>query len=476
MKKNYRQVIRLICVGILLVAAFVVLVHKGTIPRFWEQTAEVMQPVEETEIIEIPGPQKDAETAQEDSMQDASPADMSQNDEQVQPGEDSTQMSETGTDIQTAESEQELLVEAAASEETKEPQDAQLSAEERLDQYLADDPRTPTQAKGIFVTGAVAGTEKTMPALTQLVEDTSLNAMVIDIKNDAGEVTYKMGLPLSQEIGAEVRYVADMPQLIRELKEKGIYLIARIVAFKDPILAEKKPEYAVKNVDGSVFHDNNGLAWVNPYNEEVWDYLIDLSEQAAELGFDEIQYDYIRFSTAKGIAEADFGVEAEGKTKQDAINGFLKKAYETLAPLGVYVSADVFGTIICNESDGRLIGQDYVEMAKHCDYICPMVYPSHYVNNAYGIAVPDAKPYELIRAAVADGEEKLAQAQEEDASVHIAKQRPWLQAFTATWVKGHISYKGKQLQDQIRGAADAGIQEWLLWNASNNYDNVKSGL
>ena len=429
MKKNYRQVIRLICVGILFAAVFVVVVHKGAIPRFWEQTAEVMQPAEQLETIEIPGPQEEEEN-----------------------------------DVQQVQAE---------PEPQEEPE---LSSEELLNEYLADDPRTPVQVKGIFVTGAVAGTENTMPALTQMVEDSSLNAMVIDIKNDAGEVTYKMGLPLSQEIGAEVRYVSDMPQLIRQLKEKGIYLIARIVAFKDPILAEKKPEYAVKNADGSVFHDNNGLAWVNPYNEEVWDYLIDLSRQAAALGFDEIQYDYIRFSTAKGISEADFSPESEGKTKQEAINGFLTKAYETLAPMGVYVSTDVFGTIICNESDGKLIGQDYVEMAKHCDYICPMIYPSHYVNNAYGIAVPDAKPYDLIYAAVADGEAKLASALEEDSSLHIAKQRPWLQAFTATWVQGHIPYKGKQLQDQIRGAADAGVQEWLLWNASNNYDNVKSGI
>lgn len=461
MKKNYRQVVRLICVGVLFVAVLVVLVHKGAIPRFWEQTAEVMQPAEQLETIEIPGPQEEEETAQEENAQEPAAADTPQSDEQVQPVADSTQAPEKENDVQTAETEQE---------------EAQLSSEELLNAYLANDPRTPVQAKGIFVTGAVAGTENTMPALTQLVENSSLNAMVIDVKNDAGEVTYKMGLPLSQEIGAEVRYVSDMPQLIRQLKEKGIYLIARIVAFKDPILAEKKPEYAVKNADGSVFHDNNGLAWVNPYNEEVWDYLIDLSKQVAALGFDEIQYDYIRFSTAKGISEADFGAESEGKTKQEAINGFLTKAYETLAPMGVYVSADVFGTIICNESDGRLIGQDYVEMAKHCDYICPMVYPSHYVNNAYGIAVPDAKPYDLIYAAVADGEAKLASAREEDPSVHIAKQRPWLQAFTATWVQGHITYRGQQLQDQIRGAADAGVQEWLLWNASNNYNSVKSGL
>lgn len=464
MKKNYRQIIRLICVGILVVATFVVLVHKGAVPRFWEQTAEVMQSADEVETIEIPGPQENAEDEREENAQAEQLADESQRGQPTDSPEDGEQIPKAGDDEQTTDLGQQ-------------PQEeAEQTPEDLLNKYLADDPRTPTEVKGIFVTGAVAGTANTMPALTQLVEDSSLNAMVIDIKNDAGEVTYKMGLPLAQEIGAEVRYVADMPQLIQELKAKGIYLIARIVAFKDPVLAEKKPEYAVKNADGSVFHDNNGLAWVNPYNEEVWDYLIDLSKQAVELGFDEVQYDYIRFSTAKGIAEADFGAEAEGKTKQDAINGFLTKAYETLAPMGVYVSVDVFGTIICNESDGQLIGQDYVEMAKHCDYICPMVYPSHYVNNAYGIAVPDAKPYELIHAAVADGEAKLAAAKKEDETVHIAKQRPWLQAFTATWVQGHISYRGQQMKDQIRGSADAGVQEWLLWNAANNYDNVKSGL
>lgn len=461
MKNNYRQVIRLICVGILFVAVVVTLVHKGVIPRFWEQAAEVAEPLDQSEITRIPGPQEDEEASQEDSTGDAPPAGEVQGDRQEPPGTDSVQTAENESDTQTAEPGQE---------------EVEPTPGESLAAYLADDPRTPVEAKGIFVTGAVAGTEKTMPALTQMVENSSLNAMVIDVKNDAGEVTYKMGLPLSQETGAETRYVSDMPQLLRQLKEKGIYLIARIVAFKDPILAEQKPEYAVKNADGSVFHDNNGLAWVNPYNEEVWDYLIDLSRQAAEIGFDEIQYDYIRFSTAKGISEADFGAESEGKTKQDAINGFLTRAYETLAPMGVYVSADVFGTIICNESDGRLIGQDYVEMAKHCDYICPMVYPSHYVDQAYGIAVPDAKPYDLIYAAVADGESKLNKARKMDASVHIAKQRPWLQAFTATWVKGHITYRGKQLQDQVAGAADAGVQEWLLWNASNNYDNVKSGF
>ena len=458
MRKNYRSVIRLVCVGILLVASGIVLVRKGVIPRLWERSAPVEQPMDVTEQPKAADDQKPQESQEPQAEKPELQTEKPQETQQQGDGKGD------GTKKPDADKEPEAQ---------KKPQETPA---ERLEAYLKQDPRTPTEAKGIFVTGAVAGTENTMPALVKLVEQTELNAMVIDIKNDTGEVTYKMKLPLSEEIGAEVRYVADMPGLIRHLKAKGIYLIARIVAFKDPILAEKKPEYAVKNADGSVFYDNQDQAWVNPYREEVWDYLIDLSKKAVELGFDEIQYDYIRFSTAEGIGEADFGREAKGTTRQEAINGFLTKAYETLAPMGAYVSADVFGTIICNEADGRLIGQDYAQMAKHCDYICPMVYPSHYVNDAYGIRVPDAEPYDLIYAAVADGEKLLQEAREAEPDVHIARQRPWLQAFTATWVDGHISYRGKQLQDQVRGAEAAGVGEWLLWNASNDYDNVKKGL
>ena len=454
MKKGYRQWIQLISSVVIVIAFIIVLIHRGVIPKFWEpdkEAMEVMAPADEVEPADLPPEQTDSVETPDGS----------------EPAEDEVQQEDESEDEDPQDQDQ---------EDTSEGADEEPDAEQQLEDYLAQDPRQPREVKGIFITGAVAGTQNTMPALTGLVEDTSLNAMVIDIKNDAGEVTYSMGLPLAEEIGAQTRYVADMPGLIQQLKEKGIYLIARIVAFKDPILAEQKPEYAVKNPDGSVFHDNNDLAWVNPYREEVWDYLIDLSKEAAALGFDEIQYDYIRFSTAQGIADADFGEAADGKTRQDAINGFLTKAYETLVPMGVFVSVDVFGTIICNETDGQLIGQDYVEMAKHCDYICPMVYPSHYVNNAYGIPVPDAAPYDLIYASVADGEQRLSEARTADPQVHIAKQRPWLQAFTATWVDGHISYGGKQLADQIRGAADAGVNEWLLWNAANNYDKVKSGL
>ncbi|MDD6039242.1 MAG: putative glycoside hydrolase [bacterium] len=453
MKKDYRVILRMVCVLVLLGAVAVVLIRKGVISRFWEQTDETVQTIDISEEERLEQEKKKAELEQQRLAMERE-----KQEEQRRLEEERLQ--------EEKRLEEERLAELAKQEQTP---------EERLAEYLKEDPRTPVEAKGIYITGPVAGTANTMPDLTDFLQQTELNAMVIDVKNDSGEVTYKMGLPLAQEIDAERNYVGDMQALVQELKEKDIYLIARIVAFKDPILAENKPEFAVKNADGTVFHDNSGLAWVNPYKQEVWDYLIELGKQAAALGFDEIQFDYIRFSTAKGIAEADFGTEAERMTKQDAICGFLGSAYEQLAPLGVYVSADVFGTIIPNKTDGELIGQDYVEMAKRCDYICPMVYPSHYAVNAYGLEVPDAAPHELIEAAIADGEKLLAEAADEN-EVHIAKQRPWLQAFTATWVDGHISYRGKELRAQIDGCADAGVGEWLLWNAANNYSNYKDGL
>ncbi|MCR5388787.1 MAG: putative glycoside hydrolase [Lachnospiraceae bacterium] len=363
--------------------------------------------------------------------------------------------------------------EAVAEEQEAEPEE--LTPAENLKAYLENDPRTPAKAKGIYVTGPIAGTVNTFPELEELVGTTELNTMVIDIKNDSGEITYKIDNELAKEIGADIRYIPNPEELIKRLKEEGIYLIARVVAFKDPLLAEKKPEFAIKNPDGTVFHDSSDLAWVNPYKKEYWDYLLDVSKAAVELGFDEIQYDYIRFSTAKGISEADFGPEANTMTREEAVNGFLTYAYENLAPLGVYVSVDVFGTIITNKTDGELIGQNFTEMAKHCDYICPMVYPSHYVETSYGIDIPDANPHDLIFAAMTDAVNVLNEEADKTGE-RMAKLRPWYQAFTASWVNAYISYTGKDLRSQITVGEEAGVDEWFMWNAVNSYVATQDGL
>ena len=322
----------------------------------------------------------------------------------------------------------------------------------------------PVKVKGIYVSGPVAGIAK-MDDLIDLVDRTELNAMVIDIKNDEGKVTYKMQSEQVLEIDAGVRYIADIDELVSKCKEKDIYLIARIVAFRDPYLAEQKPEWAVHTGDGEIFRDKNGMAWVNPYCREMWDYLVEIAAQAAEAGFDEVQFDYIRFSTDIGEEEVDYGPEAEGVDKIEIITEFTEYLYEKLAPQGVYVAADVFGTVIDNETDQAIVGQDYVRMAGHLDYICPMVYPSHYHNGSYGIKIPDAEPYRTIYAAASSSMQELDAVPEEERA-HV---RMWLQGFTASWVSGYISYGPEQIRAQIKGAYDAGYDEWIIWNAAVNY-------
>jgi len=324
--------------------------------------------------------------------------------------------------------------------------------------------RETVKVKGIYVSGPMAGTKKQMADLISLVNRTELNAMVIDIKNDSGEITYKMDYPYAEKIGATKNYISDMKALVSRLKENNIYLIARIVTFKDPILANARNDLSVLNNDGSVFHDKKGLAWVNPFKKKVWNYNLEIALRAAEMGFDEIQFDYIRFSTDAGMKNVTFGRKAVTKSKQETISEFTEYAHRVLGQKGVKVSADVYGTIINSEGDSEIVGQNYKEMANHLDYICPMIYPSQYAPGAYGIKSPDAAPYEIVYNALKDSMSVLNESKEKHAIV-----RPWIQDFTATWIDGHIKYSKKQVEQQIKAVYEAGYEEWILWNARNSY-------
>lgn len=327
------------------------------------------------------------------------------------------------------------------------------------------EPVQPVKARGIYISGPIAG-HSSMTEILEKAAASEINAMVIDVKNDMGEITYQMDSDIVAETGAAADHIKNIDGLVQACKEKGIYLIARVVAFKDPVLAEKKPEYALYTKEGEIFRDKDGLAWVNPYEKGVWDYLVEVGRQAAGSGFDEIQFDYIRFSTDSGMHNVDFGEAAEEKTKTEAILEFTEYARDALHEEGVLVSADVYGTIISSEKDAEIVGQDYVGMAAHLDYICPMIYPSHYAKGVYGLPCPDAAPYDTIYQALLESKEKLAEIPEGE---HRAIVRPWLQDFTATWVPGHISYGPKQLKEQVLGVYDAGYEEWIFWNAKNRY-------
>lgn len=319
--------------------------------------------------------------------------------------------------------------------------------------------------KGIYVPA-----KKTEPAeldkLISLAQNTEINAFVIDIKDDHGRITYSMNNDMVKQIGASTDTITNIKDLTSTLKSKKIYLIARIVAFKDPYLADKRHDLAIKNQDGTLYRDSNNECWVNPYNKEVWKYLVDIATQAKKDGFDEIQFDYIRFATGNEIKNANFGEEAKNKSKQEVITEFTKYAYEKLHPLGVAVSADVYGAIINSETDSRTVGQDYQSMARYLDYICPMIYPSHFSEGNYGIKYPDTEPYQLIYKVLMKSEDKLGQIPE---GTHKAIVRPWLQDFTASWITHHLEYGGTEVRAQIKGVYDAGYGQWLLWNSGCNY-------
>lgn len=328
----------------------------------------------------------------------------------------------------------------------------------------------PVKVKGIYVTGPAAGNER-MEQLIDLVSSTELNTMVIDVKNDEGNLTYKMEVPDSANLDAGIRYVKDMPALVERLHQQGIYVIARIVCFKDPVLAAARPELALRLPDGKAVMDANGLAWVNPYKEEVWDYLCTLAECASRDGFDEIQFDYVRFPIGNDANAADYGVDMSIYSREAGLTDFFNYASKRLHEKQIIFGADLFGTIIGSDVDRDRTGQNYLSLAEHTDAICPMIYPSHYANGTFGMNVPDQYPYETIANALQLSKEELGETDSPKGVV-----RPWLQCFNAIWVDGHITYGSKEVHDQIQAVYDAGYEEWFLWHASNHYEQVKSAL
>lgn len=336
---------------------------------------------------------------------------------------------------------------------------------------VEEDPRVPVKVKGIYLSAYVAGMPDMLDSIIAEIEKSQINAVVIDVKNDDGRVTFPVDVDEVNEIGASKGYIPDVGEMIRKLKEKDIYVIGRVVAFRDPYLAEKKPEWSLKTADGGIYRDNKGLAWVNPYKKEVWDYLLEIGKAAGETGFDEIQFDYIRFSTEKGMRNVVFDEEdTKGRSKTDVISEFVRYVYDPLKAEGLFVSADVFGAIIGSQVDADSVGQIYRDMALSLDYICPMIYPSHYGDGNFGIEHPDTQPYDTVLAALLGSQEDLATASDGGRTEETAVVRPWLQDFTASYLKHYIKYGPEQLKAQIQAVHDAGYEEWMFWDAACTYD------
>jgi hypothetical protein len=294
----------------------------------------------------------------------------------------------------------------------------------------------------------------------ELVARTELNAVVIDIKGDRGLIPYRTQVPLALEAGAQGPVIIkEFEGFIAALKARGIYTIARIVTFKDNVLAQHKPEWSVIDTrTGKPWIDNEKLAWVDPFREEVWDYAIAVAKEAVSKGFDEVQFDYVRFPTDGKLSAARYSQPNNAQTRLPAIAAFLGKARRELAPMGAFVGADVFGYTAFNENDTD-IGQRVEELSVHLDYICPMVYPSGYHRGIPGVRNPVAQPYEIVKESVRLTRKRVA------GGVVV---RPWLQDFRDYAFDRRI-FGVPEIKAQLKGAKDGGAVGYMLWNPKNDY-------
>ncbi len=341
----------------------------------------------------------------------------------------------------------------------------ELTTEEETEPPLPE--RIPVKVKGVYLTAYVAGTTSMFDEILSHIEETEINTVVIDVKNDEGRVTFAMDSPIVNEVGS-VQKLMNVESVIAKLKERNIYTIARVVAFRDPFLPEQRPEWGLHLADGSLYRDNKGLAWVNPYKREVWDYLVEVAVEAHKAGFDEVQFDYIRFSTEKGINNVVYDeADTHGMSKTEIITEFVEYVYEKCLQEGVFMAADVFGAIIGGGIDSDNVGQSYGNMAASLDYICPMIYPSHYADGNFGIEHPDTQPYDTILAALQGSKADLRSYARN--GEHQAVVRPWLQDFTASYLANYINYGPEQIRAQIQAVYDAGYDEWMLWSAACKY-------
>jgi hypothetical protein len=318
----------------------------------------------------------------------------------------------------------------------------------------------PDVVRGVYVNAQAAGSDAHLAELLTLVEGTSVNTFVVDVK-ERGEVSYASAVPLVAEVGSARDYIADLATLLRLLREKGIYPIARIVCFRDAVLAAAKPEWAIRTTSGDLWLDpESGLPWVDPYSADVWAYNIALAQEALAAGFAEIQWDYVRFPDVNDSIRVTMVFPAQsGRTSAEAIEEFVAASRAQLASFDAPITADVFGRVITVIGDDG-IGQDWDRLVRVTDVLLPMVYPALWTPGYFGVPEPDAQPYLIVRTAMDSAVARLERTPGATATI-----RPWLQAFT----QGSTVYGPDQMHDQMQAVEDAGLEEWLFWNPASLY-------
>lgn len=327
------------------------------------------------------------------------------------------------------------------------------------------DDNKPVKVKGVYVT-RFSTVSKNFEYLLDMADKSGINTFVIDVKDDAGKMLFytEAAKKFAPEANEGI-VIKDIKALMEKLKEHNIYTIARIVSFKDPVYAKAHTDRViVYKEDGSIYTKSDGLAWASAYDRNLWEYNVAVAKEAAAAGFNEIQFDYVRFPASNG-GKLDKLVDyrnENNESKAKAIQEYLIYARKELSPFHVYIGADIYGLVasVTNDMD---LGQYWEAISNVVDYICPMAYPSHYANGTYGIPIPDANPGDTVYYTTKDSVRRNGNL-EAPATI-----RPWIQDFTAPWVKGYIKYGPDELLAQIKALEKNGVEEFLLWNASNKY-------
>ncbi len=315
---------------------------------------------------------------------------------------------------------------------------------------LGDIALEPQTIKAVYASRALLADPDGLDSLIDIANTTEINAIVIDIKQDT--IYYDSQVEFFRQAGT-VAPIYDARELVRRLEENNIYPIARLVVFQDPLVAEAYPQFAVHDSNGELWRNEMGVAWVSAFNEELWNANIELAVEAIELGFAEVQYDYVRFPSDGDLSTADFGREYTAQAREDAITEFMRRSYEAVHTAGGLLAADLFGFVTIVD-DEQYIGQRFSRLLPYLDYVCMMIYPSHFSegNIASADGHPNDFPYETIYESLERAEQIAPGAKK--------KFRPWLQDFSYGSMR---EYGAADVRAQIDAAEDYGASGWMLW-------------
>ena len=330
--------------------------------------------------------------------------------------------------------------------------------------------RTPPGDTGIvralYVNRWAAQSWRRMRELIALADSTEINALVIDMKDEFGQ-NFETTDSMVRRNAGRAGHVPHLAAMLDTLREHKILAIARVVVFKDSVAARANPQHVIRKPDGTPWHDKKGLTWVDPYDREIWEYNIRVAEELAHMGFQEIQFDYIRFPEPYKSLPPQVFKDANGQSKPKALAEFFRTACPRVHAQGARCTADVFG-LVASLPGPLEIGQQWSELAPVTDVLLPMVYPSHYPHGSFGVAHPNGAPYTIVDSAVSD-------ARHRDLKLGITSPihvRPWLQAFTL----GSPHYTAEEVAAQKKAVYDAGYDSWTLWSPGSEYHQFAGAL